>query len=84
MQGSVAITGEPAKGQKFAAIANVWTEYFVYSLKKNQFAAIYADITQQKIQEEKIISLSKFPEENPNPIFRIDRNLKFSIQINLQ
>jgi PAS domain S-box-containing protein len=76
MQGNVAITGEPVKGQKFAAIANVWTEYFVYSLKKNQFAAIYADITQQKIQEEKILSLSKFPEENPNPVFRIDRNLR--------
>jgi PAS domain S-box-containing protein len=76
MQGNVAVTGEPAKGQRFANIANVWTEYFVYSLKKNQFAAIYADITQQKNQEEKILSLSKFPEENPNPVFRIDRNLR--------
>ena len=31
------------------------------------------DITEQKRIEEKILNLSRFPEENPNPVFRLDK-----------
>ncbi len=34
------------------------------------------DTTHQKLQEQRILSLSKFPSENPNPVFRIGSNLK--------
>lgn len=33
------------------------------------------DITQQKNQEESILSLSRFPSEDPNPVFRMDSKL---------
>jgi PAS domain S-box-containing protein len=34
---------------------------------------VFRDITERKKQEREIESLAKFPSENPNPIFRVDR-----------
>jgi PAS domain S-box-containing protein len=35
---------------------------------------VFRDITKRKQQEHEIASIAKFPSENPNPIFRLDRN----------
>jgi len=46
----------------------------VFSPSKGKFATIFADITEKKINEKEIESLSRFPAENPNPVIRIDNN----------
>ena len=44
----------------------------VSSPSKGKFATIFTDITEKKINEKEIESLSRFPAENPNPVIRIN------------
>lgn len=39
-----------------------------------QYRLIITDITKRKLAEEQVTSLSKFPSENPNPVFRIRKD----------
>ncbi len=39
---------------------------------KKYFQSIFRDITERKKAEEKILNLSKFPSENPNPVLRVN------------
>ncbi len=39
---------------------------------KKYFQSTFRDITEQKKAEEKILNLSKFPSENPNPVLRVN------------
>lgn len=48
-----------------------WKENLVYKSSFGEIIAIYKDLTHQKLLEEKIESMSQFPEENPHPVFRI-------------
>ena len=58
---------------------SVWRENFVYKTSKGEIVAIYTDATAKKQAEEEIKSLAKFPEENPNPVGRIDYDGKLLI-----
>ncbi|MFC2159418.1 histidine kinase [Actinomycetota bacterium] len=44
--------------------------------KKKCSISTQIDITKRKKAEKEITSLSKFPEENPNPVFRVSKDLK--------
>ncbi|MGB3056784.1 MAG: ATP-binding protein [Candidatus Omnitrophota bacterium] len=67
-------TGEPehfpAKIYKDQRIVG-WRDNYVYKLPTGEIVAIYEDITEKMQATEKIQSLAKFPEENPNPVLRI-------------
>jgi len=49
-----------------------WRENFVYKLSNGDIVAVYNDLTEKKKAEEEIKSLAKFPEENPDPVGRIN------------
>ncbi len=55
---------------------SVWVENYLYKLPTGEIVSIYDDVTEQKLAEEEILRLSKFPSENPNPILRIDEARK--------
>lgn len=52
--GRVALTGEPAHLENFAAELNRWFEAFAYSTEPGQFAAVFTDITERKQAEERL------------------------------
>ena len=70
--GRVALTGQKEKFEVFFKPLSIWLSISVYCPAKGYFAAVFEDITQRKLQEREIENLSKFPAENPNPVFRID------------
>jgi PAS domain S-box-containing protein len=72
--GRVASTGKREKFEVFFKPLSMWLSISVYCPRKGYFAATFEDITNRKQQEREIESLSKFPSENPNPIFRLDGN----------
>lgn len=74
--GDITIKSKPIVFEQFGSITGKWFNILAYPQKNDCFAAILEDVTQQKIQEEKILSLSKFPSEDPNPVLRVDKNLK--------
>lgn len=74
--GEVVAKNLPITTIQFLGVIGKWFNIISYPQKEDRFAAILEDITQQKIQEERILSLSKFPSENPNPVLRVDNNLK--------
>ena len=71
--GRVALTGQKEKFEVFFKPLSMWLSISVYCPTKGYFAAVFEDITQRKLQEREIENLSKFPAENPNPVFRIDK-----------
>ena len=71
MYGKVALSGEPIQFENYAAELDRFYSVTAYCPQPNHFACSFVDITERKQAEEKILSLSKFPEENPNPILRI-------------
>ena len=72
--GRVALTGQPVQFENHAKSLGKWFKIAAYCPGKGHFVALYEDITERKRQEREIESLSKFPSENPNPVFRIDEN----------
>jgi len=74
--GNVTVKSKPIIFRQFGSITGKWFNIIAYPHKDDCFAAIIEDITYQKIQEEKIKNLSKFPSEDPNPVLRVDKNLK--------
>ncbi|MGA3289674.1 MAG: PAS domain S-box protein [Candidatus Bathyarchaeia archaeon] len=70
--GHVALTGESVQFEKHVEPFGEWYKVSAYCPEKGYFVALLEDITERKQLECEIESLSKFPSENPNPIFRID------------
>ena len=70
--GHVALTGEPVQFEDHVEPLGTWYKVSAYCPEKGYFVALLEDITERKQQVCEIKSLSKFPSENPNPIFRID------------
>ena len=58
----------PGAGWK-ASLTNLLDEPAIQSVVIN-----YRDITERKQAEQEIISLAKFPSENPNPVLRLSRD----------
>jgi len=52
--GKVALTGEPAHFENFAAALNRWYGVFVYRPAPLQFAVIFSDITERKLADGKL------------------------------
>ena len=71
--GRVALTGQKEKFEIFFKPLSMWLSISVYCPAKGYFAAVFEDITERKRQEREIENIAKFPSENPNPVFRIDR-----------
>ena len=55
LYGKVALTGEPIQFENFAAEIGKYYEVSAFSLKKNQFAVVFNDISELKIKEKKLI-----------------------------
>ncbi|MHA2290190.1 MAG: PAS domain-containing sensor histidine kinase, partial [Promethearchaeota archaeon] len=56
-------------------IADKIYNLFIIPIKGKDYANIYGmDITEQKLAQEKITDMARFPLENPNPILRLSRN----------
>ncbi len=72
--GHVALTGEPVQFEDHVEPLGTWYKVSAYCPEKGYFVALLEDITERKQQVCEIKSLSKFPSENPNPVFRIDGN----------
>ncbi len=70
--GRVALTGEPVQFENNVEPLGTWYKVSAYCPEKGYFVALLEDITESKQQVCEIKSLSKFPSENPNPIFRVD------------
>jgi PAS domain S-box-containing protein len=70
--GRVALTGEPVQFETCIESLNKWFRVSAYCSEKSYFVTLVEDITERKQQECEIESLSRFPSENPNPIFRVD------------
>ncbi len=72
--GRVALTGEPVQFETCIESLNKWFRVSTYCSEKGYFVTLVEDITERRQQECEIESLSRFPSENPNPIFRVDGN----------
>jgi signal transduction histidine kinase len=69
----VADSGEPTRFENYFPHLEKYFSISVYSPGKGKFANIFTDITERKNNEKEIAKLSRFPEENPNPIIRMDK-----------
>ena len=67
-------SGNPESFETYFPPMEKYFSISVFSPSEGKFATIFADITEKKINERKIESLSRFPAENPNPIIRINSN----------
>ena len=76
MYGKVALSGEPVHFDNYSLALQRHYDVFAYSPAPRQFAALFMDITERKRAEQQIEILSRFPEENPNPVMRIDQDGK--------
>ena len=70
--GRVALTGEPVEFENHIESSGTWYKVSAYCPEKGYFVALLEDTTERQQQVCEIKSLSKFPSENPNPIFRVD------------
>lgn len=53
-----------------------WTENYVLRLSAGLVVSIYSNITRRKQPEDEILSLARFPTEDPSPVLRIARDGK--------
>ena len=72
--GEVALTGEPARLEGFAAPLGRHYEALAFSPAKDQIAVLFLDITERKRWEEELQSVARFPAENPSPVLRLSRD----------
>jgi PAS domain S-box-containing protein len=75
------MTGQMARFEDVSMVEGrkVWSESTILPLRNENgvvyaVAVVYRDITSRKQVEKELMSLAKFPSENPNPVIRIDRN----------
>ncbi len=68
----VAQTGEPASFVRYAAPLGRYFQVVAYQTQQDHFATVFTDITEQRRAEEEIRNLARFPEENPNPVMRVN------------
>jgi PAS domain S-box-containing protein len=62
--GDVAFTGKSARFETYDGFIKKWWSILAYSDKKNYFAALYEDITERKLIEEKVTTLSAAVEQS--------------------
>ena len=72
--GKVATTGKAIRFENYSTSLKKWYSISAYSPEKNYFVTIFEDITERKKAENKVVSLSKFPLENPNPVLRLSKD----------
>ncbi|HPE71695.1 MAG TPA: PAS domain S-box protein [Candidatus Competibacteraceae bacterium] len=70
--GQVALTGQPAHFENFAASLNRWYSVYAYSPAPRRFAVIVIDITESHRSQEQLRKLSLAVEQNPNSIVITD------------
>lgn len=51
-----------------------WRSHRIFKIRDDEFVIIYRDTTKEKEKEEQIISVAKFPEEDPDPLLRVDKH----------
>jgi len=72
--GRVVLTGQPEKFEiKFKPL-QIWLNISVFSPAKEQFVAVFENITEHKRMEEEMRGLARFPSENPNPVLRLNKD----------
>ena len=69
----VALSGKPVRFQSYRESLGKWVDESIYSPKKGYLVTILEDITKRKNAEKEIVSLAKFPAENPSAVLRVDR-----------
>jgi PAS domain-containing protein len=47
------------------------SDRYVFQTAPGEMASVFRDVTEQKLMEEEIRSLARFPSENTNPVLRI-------------
>ncbi len=62
------------KFEQYANDLKRWYSVTAFSPRPDHFATIFTDITERKITEDKIKNLALFPEQNPFPILRVNRD----------
>ncbi|HDY67228.1 MAG TPA: PAS domain S-box protein, partial [Candidatus Scalindua sp.] len=72
--GKVALTGEAAELEIYLDTLKIWFHVTAYCPEKGYFVAVFEDVTERNINEQKIKDLAKFPSENPNPVIRIAKD----------
>jgi PAS domain S-box-containing protein/putative nucleotidyltransferase with HDIG domain len=68
----VAQSGKSANFVKYSSHLKRYFHIVAYQTRKDQFATVFNDVSEQQEAEEKIRNLARFPEESPSPIIRID------------
>lgn len=67
-------TGKPVKIESFFKPMGMHLLISAFSPSRGKVAAVFSDITDRKEAEKEIENLSRFPQENPNPVMRINEN----------
>jgi len=84
--GSVALTGEPLRLERFSPSLNKYFEVSAYAPIKGQCAAIFLDVTERKRMEEELREtrgfLGSLLEAMPMPIYVVDANTCFYRMVN--
>ncbi|MFC1476040.1 PAS domain S-box protein [Candidatus Zixiibacteriota bacterium] len=68
----VVTSGTPVTFDEYVESQKKTFRVSVFSLGPGRFATIFEDITQHKRFEDQIRVLARLPEENPNPVLRVD------------
>ncbi|KKL72487.1 hypothetical protein LCGC14_2084440, partial [marine sediment metagenome] len=72
--GKVALTGEAADFEIYLDTMKIWLHVTAYCPEKGYFGVVFEDVTERKINEQKIKDIAKFPSENPNPVIRVAKD----------
>ena len=76
----VAESGQPTNFETYFPPLLKHFSISVFSPAETQFATVFEDVTERKHAEQEILKLSRFPAENPNPVYRVDRKGVFLYQ----
>ena len=70
--GKIASEGGSLVFEQFAESLGMWYYIQAYSTEKGYFTTIFQNITDRKKAEQEVEFLARFPEENTNPVLRIN------------
>ena len=70
----VVLSGEPKRFLRDATALGRCYDVVAFKNADKQFVTLLSDVTEQRKSEETIHNLARFPEENPNPVLRIDND----------